>query len=84
MSQSYWLAIDENGDETIHQYEPYYNQLHMKWISRTKTYISRGVANNIVDYTMESLVKAVAIELIGNLKLSSKLNPINIKRIYKG
>lgn len=84
MSQSFWIAIDENGDETIHQYEPYYNQLHMKWISSTKTYISRGVANNIVDYTMESLVKAVAIELIGNLKLSSKLNPINIKRIYKG
>lgn len=29
MNQSFWLSIDENGDETIHQYEPYYNQLHM-------------------------------------------------------
>jgi hypothetical protein len=84
MSQSFWIAIDENGDETIHQYEPYYNQLHMKWISSTKTYVSKGISGLIVDYKMEVLVKAVAIELLGNLNLSSKLNPITIKRIYKG
>ena len=84
MSQSYWLAIDENGDETIHQYEPYYNHLHMKWISNTKTYVSKGLANIVVDYKMEVLVKAIALELLGNLNLSNKLNPITIKRIYKG
>lgn len=84
MSQSYWLAIDENGDETIHQYEPYYNQLHMKWISSTKTYVSKGLSLKIIDYNMEVLVKAVAFELLGNLNLSTKLNPITIKRIYKG
>lgn len=84
MSQSYWLAIDENGDETIHQYEPYYNQLHMKWISSTKTYVSKGLSLKIIDYNMEVLVKAVAFELLGNLNLSTKLNPITIKRIYRG
>lgn len=84
MSQSYWLAIDENGDETIHQYEPYYNQLHMKWISSTKTYVSKGLSLKIIDYNMEVLVKAIAFELMGNLNLSTKLNPITIKRIYKG
>ena len=84
MSQSYWLAIDENGDETIHQYEPYYNNLHMKWISTTKVDISKGISKNIICYSMESLVKAVAIELLGNLNISNKLNPITIKRIYRG
>ena len=84
MSQSYWLAIDENGDETIHQYEPYYNQLHMKWISSTKTYVSKGLSLKIIDYNMEVLVKAVAFEILGNLNLSTKLNPITIKRIYSG
>lgn len=84
MSQSYWLAIDENGDETIHQYEPYYNQLHMKWVSNTKTYVSNGLHKLIIDYNMEALVKAVAFELVGNLNLSIKLNPTTIKRIYKG
>lgn len=84
MSQSYWLAIDENGDETIHQYEPYYNQLHMKWISSTKTYVSKGLSLKIIDYNKEVLVKAIAFELMGNLNLSTKLNPITIKRIYKG
>lgn len=84
MSESFWLAIDENGDETIHQYEPHYNQLHMKWISGNKTYVSKGLSNLILDYNMESLVKAVAVELLGNLLITHKLTPINIKRIYKG
>ena len=56
----------------------------MKWISNTKTYVSKGLANIVVDYKMEVLVKAIALELLGNLNLSNKLNPITIKRIYKG
>lgn len=84
MSQSSWLAIDENGDETIHQYEPYYNQLHMKWDSTNKTYVTKGLFKTIVNYSMDSITKAVAVELLGNLNLSSKITPITIKRIYKG
>ena len=46
MSQSYWLAIDENGDETIHQYEPHYNHLHGKWKSMNGgTYVSKNLIN---------------------------------------
>lgn len=84
MSQSFWIGIDENGDETIHQYEPYYNHLHMKWISNSKVDISKGLTTLIIDYKMEVLVKAVAFELLGTLNLSGKLNPTIIKRIYKG
>lgn len=84
MDQSFWIAIDENQNETIHQYEPYYNHLHMKWISNTKIEISNGVFNRIVDYNMETIVKAVAFELLGNIISSSKLNPTTVKKIYKG
>lgn len=84
MVQSFWIAIDENQNETIHQYEPYYNHLHMKWISNTKIDISKGILNLMVDYNMETIVKAVAFELLGNIISSSKLNPKTVKKIYKG
>lgn len=84
MNQSYWVSIDEVGDETIHQYEPCYNHLHMKWLSSNKTYVSKGLCKLIIDYNMEVLVKAVAFEIVGNLSLVNKLTPITIKRIYKG
>ena len=84
MVQSFWIAIDENQNETIHQYEPYYNHLHMKWISNTKIDISKGVFNLMVDYNMETIVKAVAFELLGNITSSIKLNPTTVKKIYKG
>ena len=41
MSQSYWLAVDERGDETVHQEEPHYNHLHMKWYGSKKVYITK-------------------------------------------
>lgn len=84
MNQSFWLSIDENGDETIHQYEPYYNQLHMKWMSNNKIHLAKGISNLIVDYDMSSLVKAISFEISGIINMSSKVVPVKIKRIYKG
>ena len=82
MSQTYWIAIDENNEETIHQYEPYYNQLHMKWMSTTKVYVSKGLMTLVADYTREDMVIAIAIELETS-PVKNKSKPLKIKKIFK-
>ena len=82
MSQSYWIAVDENGEETMHQYEPHYNHLHMKWLSNSKIHISKGLIRLLVNIDIEPIVKAVAYE-IEVIRVDGKITPINIKKIYK-
>lgn len=82
MSQSYWIAVDENGEETMHQYEPHYNQLHMKWLSNSKIHISKGLVKLLINMDIEPIVKAVAYE-IEVIRVDSKITPINVKKIYK-
>lgn len=83
MSQSYWLAVDERGDETVHQEEPHYNHLHMKWYSTQKVYVTKGMALLLVDHKMESVVKAVAYEISYTGITNSKLRTLTTLKIYK-
>ena len=83
MSQSYWLAVDERGDETVHQEEPYYNHLHMKWYSTQKVYVTKGMALIVVDHKMESVVKAIAYEISSTGIANNKLVILNTIKIYK-
>lgn len=83
MSQSYWLAVDEKGYESVHQEEPYYNHLHMKWNSMQKVYITPGMASLLVDHKLESIVKAVAYEISSTALRNTKLNKLNTIKIYK-
>lgn len=85
MGESYYLAIDEKQDVTIHQYEPYYNSLHGKWKSTNGgTYVNRNMINIIISNPVDmSLLKACCYEIdiatINNSKQSSK----NVIKIYK-
>lgn len=85
MGESYYLAIDERNDVTIHQYEPHYNHLHGKWKSiNGGTYVSKNMINIIISNPVDmSLLKACCYELdlvtINNSKQSSK----NVIKIYK-
>ena len=83
MSQSYWLAVDERGDETVHQEEPHYNHLHMKWYSSKKVYITKGMALLLVDHKFESVVKAIAYEISCTGITNSKLRILTTLKIYK-
>lgn len=83
MSQSYWLAVDERGDETVHQEEPHYNHLHMKWFSTQKVYVTKGMAVLLVGHQLESVVKAIAYEISCTGLTNSKLCKLNTIKIYK-
>ena len=83
MSQSYWLAVDERGDETSHQEEPYYNHLHMKWYSSQKVYLTRGLLKLILDHKLDSVNKAIAYEISSTGITNNKLVILNTIKIYK-
>lgn len=80
--ENYWIAVDETGLVTVHQQEPYYNRLHMKWKSSNLVYVSKGLINLITDYVKEPLVKAYAIELDGHLITGNKARILRITKIF--
>lgn len=84
--RTYWLAIDENKDESIHQYEPTYNHLHKKWRSATMVYITKGLSKLILpeDKIKEfnSNVKAISFEIEEMGLVGNKGRIINTYKIY--
>jgi hypothetical protein len=84
--RTYWLAIDENGDETIHQYEPSYNRLHRKWKSTTGVYITKGMAKLIFPpenlRESNSVVKAIAYEIEEMGLVNNKVRILNTNKIF--
>ena len=82
LGNSYWIARDENGIETIHQDEPTYNRLQKKWLSIQKVYVSSGLINQIVDHSSDVDYKAICFEISGNKMSGPKLRPLNTYKIY--
>lgn len=77
--ETFWLAEDEDGLESVHQHEPSYNRLHSKWMGNTKVYVGKGLINRTVEFKKESIVKAYAIEL----EPCNKISNIKIIRVVK-
>lgn len=83
--ESYWLAIDERGFESIHQHEPIYNRLYKKWYSKLGIHVNKGFSKLILSEELnkeinKDLVVAVAFEI--DNKIENKIIVINVHRIY--
>ena len=84
--RTYWLAIDENGDESIHQYEPSYNRLHKKWKSTTGVYVTKGLSKLLLQpenlRESNSVIKAIAYEIEEMGLVHNKVRVLNTFKIY--
>lgn len=84
--RTYWLAIDENGDESVHQYEPIYNKLHKKWRSTTGVYITKGLSKLLIspEFLNErtSIIVAIAYEVEEMGVINNKVRVVNSFKIY--
>jgi len=82
MGKHCWLAVDERGDETIHQNEPGYNQLQGRWISSSRVHIMKGLSNIIIDKSNEPKYKAIAYELDNISMIGQKAHVLSSTKIY--
>ena len=82
MGRSCWLAIDERGDETIHQNEPAYNYLHGKWNSASRVHTIKGLSKLLIDRSNEPKCKAVVYELDNVNLVSNKAHVLSSTKIY--
>ena len=85
--QTYWLAIDENNEETVHQYEPCYNKLHRKWRSTMSVYVTKGMSKIVVPDDKlndgnDKYVIAKAFELESMGIIGNKCRVIRVLKIY--
>lgn len=87
--QTYWLAIDEDGNETIHQYEPHYNKLHRKWRSTSFSFVSPGFAKLVIpsgnlNESNDRITLAKAFELDSGRvnEKDNKCRVLNTLKIY--
>lgn len=86
----YYLALDSNLEETIHAYEPYYNQLHSKWRSTNCVYVSSGMAKNILPTELFNEVSGLirtkkivaAVFELENFNSNGKANIKNTIKIF--
>lgn len=81
---TYWISVNALGDESVHQYEPTYNELYDSWRCCNVTVnIHRGYILTMVNINFDiSLLEAYALE-VSCSKTTNKLIPINCIKLYK-